>query len=35
LGITRDAMLALALEARHPAIECGDELEQVVHERLI
>jgi hypothetical protein len=35
LGVARDVMLALALEAWHAAVECGHELEQVVHERLV
>ena len=34
LGVTRDVTLPLALEAGHSAIECGDELTQVVDEGL-
>jgi hypothetical protein len=31
----RNVTLSLALEARHPAIERGDELTQVVHKCLV
>ena len=35
LGITRDGMLPLPLDAGHPAIECSDKLSQLACEGLV
>jgi hypothetical protein len=35
LGITRDATLPVPLDAGHPAIECGDELTEVMDKGLV
>jgi hypothetical protein len=35
LGITRDRWLAFPLDARHAAIECSNELAQVLNRGLV
>jgi hypothetical protein len=35
LGVTRDGMLPLTLDAGHAAIECSNELAQVQNEGLV